>query len=200
MSEFSQTAAERQAEHDIHELFLKRWSSRAMSGEPVSEATMHQLFEAARWAPSTGNEQEWRFLYVLREHKDWHLYFSLLAEGNQTWCQRAGALIVVLSKKNFSRRPGPNPTHSFDTGLAVQNMLLQATHLPDLVSHVMGGFDRGRARVALNIPEDVNVECMIAIGIAGNPELLPPDLQAREVPTQRKPVSEIARTGRYTFD
>jgi len=200
MSDPSVPASSRQSDHKIHELILNRWSSRAMTGEAVSSAVIQQLLEAARWAPSTGNEQEWRYLYSMQGDVHWETFFNLLADGNKTWCVRAGALIVVLSKKNFARRPGPNPAHSLDTGMSVQNLLLQAAHLGNLVAHPMGGFDRARAKIALNIPEDVNVECMIAVGIAGKPELLPPDLQTREVYSTRKPVEEIARSGSYSFE
>ncbi len=189
----------RQSDFGIHELFLKRWSSRAMTGEPLPVGTLQQLFEAARWAPSSSNEQEWRFLYAEKGSDDWQGFFNLLMDGNKVWCERAAALVVVLSKKTLSRNGNPNLVHSLDTGMAVQNLLLQAAHLPDLVAHPMGGFDRTRAKLLLQVPDDVNVECMIAVGVAGRVDLLSPELQAREAFSTRKTVAEIAKPGKYSF-
>jgi nitroreductase len=189
----------RHPEHEIHEAFLRRWSPRAMAGTPISQATLHRLFEAARWAPSSMNEQEWRFLYAHRETDAWPLFLNLLMEANQAWVQHAGVLIVVVSKKTFSRNGNPNPSHSLDTGMAVQNLLLQAAGIPDLVTHPMAGFDRNRAKIALGIPDDFDVECMIALGNAGDPDLLSAEHQKREIPSPRKPVAQIACEGKFAF-
>ncbi len=85
----------RQADHPIQPLFLQRWSSRAMNGQPVSASDLARLFEAARWAPSTYNEQEWRFLYAHRDGPHWPTFFDLLMEANQVWCRQAGVLVVA---------------------------------------------------------------------------------------------------------
>ena len=84
-----------------------------------------RLFEAARWAPSTYNEQEWRFLYAANGRRHWPTFFGLLMEANQLWCKNASVLVVVLSHKVFTRNGNPNPVHTFDAGLASQNLLLQ---------------------------------------------------------------------------
>ncbi|GIW88429.1 MAG: nitroreductase [Isosphaeraceae bacterium] len=188
----------RQADHPIQPLFLQRWSSRAMNGQPVSASDLARLFEAARWAPSTYNEQEWRFLYAHRDGPHWPTFFDLLMEANQVWCRQAGVLVVVLSHKVFSRNGKPNPVHTFDAGLATQNLLLQATTM-GLVSHPMAGFDRARARLALKIPDAYEVEAMIAIGHPGDPSSLPPELAALEVPSGRKPIADFAREGLFQF-
>lgn len=189
----------RRAEHDILDLFLKRWSPRAMTGEAVPQATLLRLFEAARWAPSTYNEQEWRFLYAHRDTDHWPTFFNLLMEANQAWCKNAGVLIVALSKKTFTLNGKPNPVHAIDTGMAIENLFLQAASLPDVIAHGMAGFDRGRARVDLQIPDDYDVQCMIALGRPGDPDQLPEMLREREVPTGRKPVGEFARAGKFSF-
>ena len=88
----------RKADHAIEPLFLRRWSPRAMSGEPLSEEELLTLFEAARWAPSTFNEQEWRFLYARRDTPQWSQFFDLLMEANQVWCKRATVLTVVVDR------------------------------------------------------------------------------------------------------
>jgi len=99
-----------------------------MTGEPISEAEMMSLFEAARWAPSTYNEQEWRFLYARRDK--WPAFFDLLAEGNQAWCQRAALLSVIVAHKVFQRNGKPNPVHVFDSGSAFDNLALQGASMP----------------------------------------------------------------------
>lgn len=188
----------RKADHPVETLFLKRWSPRAMSAKPVSSADLKRLFEAARWAPSTFNEQEWRYLYAHRDTPQWKTHFDLLMAANQTWCVNAGVLIVVLSKKTFTHNGKPNPVHTFDSGLASQNLLLQATAM-GLAAHGMAGFDREKARANLKVPADYDVEAMIAIGHPGDPNALPAELREREVPTGRKKVEEFAREGAFAF-
>ncbi len=188
----------RRADHPIETLFLKRWSPRAMSGEPVPEDAMNRLFEAARWAPSTYNEQEWRFLYARREGTHWPVFLNFLVEANRVWCAQAGVLIVVASHKVFTRNGKPNPVHTFDTGAAFENLALQGAAM-GLVVHGMAGFDREKARSGLRIPDDYDVEAMVAIGLPGNPDELPPDLRERETPSDRKPIAQIAREGPFAF-
>jgi nitroreductase len=198
MSQLPDPTAHRKADHPVEAIFLKRWSPRAMSGAPISEEELARLFEAARWAPSTYNEQEWRFLTARNGGPHWSTFFDLLAEANQAWCGRAAVLVVVLSHKVFERNGKPNPVHSLDTGMAVSNLLLQGSHM-GLVTHGMAGFDRGRARAALKVPDDYEVEAMIAIGKPGNPDDLPKELREREVPTGRKPIVDFVREGIFAF-
>ena len=189
----------RTADHPILELFLRRWSPRAMTGEPMSDDDLHRLFEAARWAPSTYNEQEWRFLYATNGSDEWPMFFDLLTEANQAWCKNAGALIVGLSGKTFSKNGKPNPVHTLDCGLAVENLLLQGASM-DLICHGMAGFDRGRARLALEVPDNYDVEVMIAVGHPGEIEQLPEGLQEMDRnPSGRKPLNEIRRRGKFAF-
>lgn len=186
----------RKADYPIESIFLRRWSPRAMSGAGVSDGELMSLFEAARWAPSTYNEQEWRFLYARRETPPWATFFGLLMQANQVWCGNAGALVVVLSKRTFTRNGKPNPVHTFDAGAAFENMCLQGAAM-GLVVHGMAGFDRDRARVELGVPDDYAVEAMVAIGRPGDPDVLGAGLREREVPTGRRPVSETAFEGRF---
>jgi len=189
----------RSAEHPIETIFLNRWSPRAMSGDAVSDEEMAQLFEAARWAPSSYNEQEWRFLYAKRDTEHWNTFFDLLMEANQSWCANAGALIVVCSTNNFTRNGKPNGSHTLDTGMATQNLLLQASTM-GLVAHPMAGFNRTQTRASLQVPETATVECMIAIGRPGTLDDLPEALRENEVPTGRKPISEFTTQGPYSFE
>jgi nitroreductase len=189
---------EPQAQHPVDELFLDRWSPRAMSGAGVTEEELMTLFEAARWAPSSYNNQPWRILYARRETVQWPTFFGLMVEGNQAWAKDAAALLLFVSKETFDFNGKPYPTHSFDTGAAWENLALQATML-GLVTHGMQGFDYERARTELNIPEGFRVEAMVAVGRPGDPAQLPEPLREREAPSGRKPLSEITREGAFNF-
>ena len=188
----------RTADHPVVELFLKRWSPRAMSGEVIETEHLMTLLEAARWAPSTYNEQEWRFLYATRDGEHWQTFFDLLVPQNQAWCKAAAALIVVVSAKNMSKNGKPNPVHAFDAGLATENLLLQAAAL-DLVGHGLAGFDQDAAREKLGVPDDFAVQAMIAVGHPGDPSDLPEEMQKMETPSSRKPLSGIAAEGPFAF-
>lgn len=198
MANHQDPSAVRSPARPIESIFVRRWSPRAMSGTPIAPDVLATLFEAARWAPSTYNEQEWRFLYAHREGPHWATFFDLLAEGNRAWCHRAGVLVVVLSHRVFVRNGKPNPVHSFDAGAAFENFALQGAAM-GLVVHGMMGFDYDRARTALAVPDDYAVEAMIAIGHPGDPADLPESLRKIETPSQRKPVVEIAREGPFGF-
>ncbi len=154
------------------------------------------LFEAARWAPSTYNEQEWRFLYATRDSEHWDTFFGLLMEANQVWCRNAAVLIVVVSHKVFERNGKPNPVHTFDAGAAFENLSLQGT-LMNLVIHGMAGFDQQAAREQLHVPDDYSIEAMVAVGRPGDPADLPEDVRQREQPSGRKPVHEIIMAGGF---
>jgi len=169
-----------------------------MSGTRLTDSQIHSLFEAARWAPSTYNEQEWRFLYARRETPQWQTFFDLLVEGNQTWCRNAGMLVVIVAHKVFSLNGKPNPVHLFDTGAAFENIALQGTAM-GLVIHGMQGFDFNKARKALNVPDDYDVAAMFAAGQPADPETLPEMLREREKPSGRKPISEITCEGAFAF-
>jgi nitroreductase len=187
-----------QAQHPVDELFLDRWSPRAMSGEPLTEEELMTLFEAARWAPSSYNNQPWRILYARRETENWETFLNLLVEGNRAWAKDAAALLLFVSKETFDFNGQPYPTHSFDTGAAWENLALQAT-MVGLVTHGMQGFDYERARSELNVPEGFRVEAMIAVGRPGDPAQLPEPIRAREAPSGRKPLSEITCEGAFNF-
>jgi nitroreductase len=186
----------RQAAHPIDTLFLDRWSPRAMSGEPIDERELLVLFEAAHWAPSSGNSQPWRFLYARRDTEHWPLFFDLLNEGNRTWCHKAAALIVVLSRNTHEQTGRTLVTHSYDTGAAWMSFAFQGW-LRGLVVHGMAGFDYARARATLSVPEDMNVEAMAAVGRPGPKEDLPPQHLQRESPNTRRPLSELVWAGPY---
>lgn len=185
----------RSSEYSLDPIFLPRWSPRAMSGEPLDHALLLLCFEAARWAPSAGNRQERLFLYAHRETAAFEQFFNLLDSGNQEWNINASVLIIALSD-TLNNQGKFIPTHAHDTGLAVENLLLQACEI-GLVAHPMAGYSGDRARIELNIPERYQPQCMIAIGIAGDVSALSEFNQSREIPSQRKPLDEVIHEGGF---
>ncbi len=183
--------------YPVSDLILNRWSPRAMSGEPITDDELMTLFEAARWAPSSYNNQPWRFVYAKRDSEHWDTLLGLLVEMNKAWAKHASALVVMISKNNFEFNGEPARTHSFDTGAAWENLALQGTMM-GLVVHGMQGFDYDKAREVLGVPEGHTVEAMAAIGKPGKKEDLPQELQEREAPSDRRPLEEIVFEGRLS--
>lgn len=192
----SKTMAERTADYDIEEFFMDRWSPRSFTGEPISDEELMTLFEAARWAPSCYNDQPWRFLYAKRDTPHWETFLELLAEGNRLWARNCSVLIVAVSSTRFAHNGKPNRTHSFDTGSAWQNLALQAS-LKGLAAHGMAGFNYDKAAEVLHVPDDHQVEAMIAVGRPGKKDDLPEKLREREKPSGRRPVSAFVMEGSF---
>ncbi|MBI5388765.1 nitroreductase family protein [Candidatus Woesearchaeota archaeon] len=192
----TKTINQRAVEHNIDPLFAERWSPRAMNGDFITDEQLSTLFEAARWAPSSYNEQPWRFLYAKRGTKNWDTFFGLMGEFNQSWTNNAAVLVVIVSKKTFTHNTSQNVVHSFDAGAAWENLALQATRM-GLVTHGMAGFDYEKARKELKVPEDFTIDAMVAIGKHGKKDMLPKEMQEREFPSDRKKVSEIAWEGGF---
>ena len=186
----------RKPEYPVDNLFVSRWSPRAMSGKKITKTQLMTLFEAAKWAPSCYNAQEWRFVYAMKGTKHWDTLFNLLGDFNKMWCKDASALIVLSSRKTYEWDNKPIPTYSFDVGAAWQNLALQAS-MDGLVAHGMAGFDYAKAAKDLNIPSEYKVEAMIAVGKPGKKSDLPKDLQEREILSARKKIKEIAFEGKF---
>ena len=186
----------RKADYAIEPLLIDRWSPRAMSGEEISREELMRLFEAARWAPSSFNTQQWRALYALRGAAHWQTFYDLLVDANKAWAKNAAALVVFISRKTFDHNDEPSVTHSYDCGAAWENFALQGFH-QGLVVHGMQGFDYGRARKELKIPDEFQIEAMAAVGKPGSKEVLPEKLQARESPNDRRKVSESVFEGPF---
>lgn len=189
----------RKADHPIEPLLLDRWSPRAMSAEEISNEELMRLFEAARWAPSSFNAQQWRALYARRGTDHWQMFFDLLVDANKAWAKNAAVLVVFISRKNFDYNNEPSVTHSYDCGAAWENFALQGFH-QGLVVHGMEGFDYERARQELRIPDEFQVEAMVAVGKPGPKEVLPEKLQGRESPSDRRKVSESIFEGPFTSE
>ncbi len=186
----------RRADHNINSIFVNRWSPRSMTGEEIKDDDLMSLFEAARWAPSSFNNQPWKFIYSKRTDSEWSKFLDLLNEGNSIWAKDAGVLVVIISRKNFEYNEKPSITHQFDAGAAWENLALEAS-TRGIVAHGMQGFDYQKARESLNIPDNFDVMAMIAIGKRGPIEKLPSKLQQVEHPNDRKSLKEIIMEGRF---
>lgn len=186
----------RKPTYPIHPLILSRWSPRAMTGEDISEEELMALFEAARWAPSSYNNQPWRFIYAKKNTPHWKTLFGLMGEFNQAWTKNAAVLVVGISKNTSDFNGKPSTTHSFDAGAAWENLALEATSR-GLVAHGMEGFDYAKAKIVLGIPNDYAVEAMIAIGKRGKKAILPAQMQKREMPSDRRPLKELVMEGKF---
>lgn len=179
----------RTPDHPINPLILNRWSPRAMTGEEISDSELFSLFEAARWAPSSYNNQPWRFLYVKRDTPRWKDLFDLLVDFNKMWCKNAAVLGLIYSRLTFERNDKPCVTHAFDTGAAWENLCLEGK-TRGLVVHGMEGFDYAKAKEL--IPKGHEVHAMFAAGKRASKDTLPEDLQAKEMPSGRRKISEFA--------
>lgn len=187
-----------QTQFHIHDLLARRWSPRAFDERPVDTDTLRTLFEAARWAPSSNNEQPWRFIVATKQHQtDWNRLLECLAEGNRRWAFRAPVLVLSVASLHFED-DGKSNRHAFhDTGLATENFVLQAT-AQGLVAHQMAGFDVEKARLDLRIPTGYEPVAMIAVGYPGDPALLPERLRERELrPRDRRPIGEWTFAGQW---
>ena len=178
------------AEYPILDVIINRWSARAMSGEAITEQEMLPLFEAARWAPSSYNNQPWHFVYSYKTDESWKNFLDLLIPFNQEWAHNAGCLIIVASNTLFEKTGKPSITHLFDTGAACQNLALQGIY-NGLVVHPIEGFDYQKAHTVAQLPSTYTVIAMIVVGKPGNIEVLTPELQLREVKTERKHCTEF---------
>lgn len=177
-------------------LFLHRWSPRAYDGSTIPEADLRTIFDAARWAPSSYNYQPWRFLYATRDSADWQRFLDILIPFNASWAKDAGVLIYILSETTMGSPDKPSHSHSFDAGAAWSGIALQA-HLLGYHAHGMVGFDLEKARTELAVPDGFRIEAAVAIGKQGDPASLPDALREREVPSDRKPLDEIAYPGNF---
>jgi nitroreductase len=170
----------------------QRWSPRSFADRNVSQDLLRQVFEAARWAASSYNEQPWRFLVGDRNSLTYKKIFASLMPFNQAWAVAAPVLILGAAKTKFSHNDAPNRVALFDLGAASSYLTLQASAL-GLSAHQMAGFDEGAARQAFEIPDIYLLGSVIALGYQGDPAALPNEqFLAQEVaPRQRKPLKDF---------
>lgn len=173
-------------------IVLERWSPRSFTDRDVSAADLRTIFEAGRWAPSSYNEQPWRFFVGQRNSATYNKILDALVPFNQEWAKSAPVLILGVAKTRFSHNDSPNNYAAHDLGAAMAYMALQAT-ASGLAAHQMAGFDWVKARESFAIPETYTMGSVMALGYQGELTDLPEKFQAQEqAPRSRKPLSEIA--------
>ena len=187
-----------ETQYPIHDLLKRRWSPRAFAERPVEPEKLKSVFEAARWAPSSNNEQPWRFIVASKDDETkWTRLLACLVENNRKWAFRAPVLILSVASLNFEEDAKPNRHALHDTGMAVENLVLQVIAL-GLAAHQMAGFDVEKARADLKIPLGYEPVAMIAVGYPGEAALLPDRLRERELqPRVREPISSWVFSGRW---
>ena len=184
----------------IHELLAKRYSPRALSDKTIDTEKIVDLLEAARWAPSSMNEQPWRFVIARKEDKsDFHKILGVLNETNILWAKNASLLILTIAKLETDLSKQINKYALYDLGNAVANLTFQATSM-DLFVRQMGGFNADKAIEVFSIPYDYSPVSVLAIGYKGNADNLPEFLNIRENSVRtRKNLDELAFTGKFGF-
>ena len=175
----------------IHELIAKRWSARAFSTRPVERSKLLSILEAARWAPSSRNEQPWRYIVFTNDNPEMLKKAQSVLKEINDYAKRAPILICAITKKTYSDNGNSNRLYFHDLGAAHANMFIEAFN-QGLIMHEMGGFDLQKARELFNVPTDYEVGIMIAIGYQDGYHVLPERLKEKAfTPRPRKPLSEI---------
>ncbi len=181
----------REFKHDVLHLIQERWSSRAFDTKRhLEEEDLQAILEAGSYAPSCFNEQPWRAVVARKGTPVFDAIVSTLTPGNQAWAPFADVLMVILSKKTFSRNDQPNRFSQFDAGAAWGFLLLEAQKR-GILAHPMGGYDLEQIREKLQISEDLDILAIAAIGYYGKGDYLPEKYKAREVPSPRRNVEEL---------
>ena len=185
-------------DYPIHELLQKRWSPRAFSERLIDTELLNQLFEAARWAPSSYNEQPWRFIVARKDNEEaYEQLASVMNDFNQSWAMDAPVLVLALTKTTFDLDGRDNPHAGHDLGQAIAHLTFEATK-NDLYVHQMAGILPEKARELYNISDDYNPMTMFAIGYKGQPESLNDKMKKQETsPRIRKDLDEIVFDGEW---
>jgi len=185
-------------EHPINQLLRERWSPRAFAEKPIPVEDLRSLFEAARWAPSSNNEQPWAFIVATKQDEaTYSEVLSTLHEFNQLWAKQAPVLALAVSRLTFARNGNPNRNAFYDTGAAAADLTAEATSR-GLRVHQMAGFDPRKAIELFSIPEGWEPIAAFAIGYPGDPQALPENLRERELaPRSRKPLTEFVMSGTW---
>jgi nitroreductase len=185
-------------DHPIHELLAKRWSPYAFADRPVSDADLRSVFEAARWAASSYNEQPWSYIVATKANPAaFERLLSCLVEGNQAWAQVAPVIALGCTRLHFTRNNKPNAAAVHDLGLASASLTLEAT-ARGLVVHQMIGILPDHARVLYRIPEGVQPLTGLAIGYVADPTALPEKYRERDLaPRSRKALAEFVFGGEW---
>ena len=187
-----------QTDYPIEEILKRRWSPRAFSDRMVESEKLQSLFEAARWAPSSFNEQPWSFIVARKQKPEEHArMLSCLVEKNQQWARLAPVLMVSVAKLKFAKTGKPNRHAFHDVGLAMGNMLVEATAL-GLCVHQMAGLFPEKVREIYGVPEGFEPVAAIALGYAAEVDVLPDTFREQELgPRTRKPIGSFVFQGNW---
>jgi nitroreductase len=186
-------------DHPVLPVITERWSPYAYEPRAVEREKLLSCLEAARWAPSSYNEQPWTFILAERtDQAEFERMLQCLVEGNRAWAKNAGVVMLTIVCKLFVKNGKPNRAAEHDIGLAAGNFVLQATAL-GLQGHQMIGVERDTARTTYNIPESHEALTAVALGY---PAAVSPnatdELQKRDLARRlRKPLSEIVISGAW---
>lgn len=182
----------------VHELIRNRWSPRAFADKVIPHDLLRSLFEAARWAPSSYNEQPWAYLVATRDDKEsFTKMLGVLVEFNAGWAKSAPVLAIAVSELAFAKNNAPNRNAQYDTGAATALLSVEAT-AHGLAVHQMAGFDPEKARQVFAIPPGWEAIAALAIGYPGDPDSLPQRLKEGELaPRTRKPLAEFVMGGSW---
>ena len=162
-------------EHPVHDVIKHRWSPRAFADKPVEPGKLRSLFEAARWAASSYNEQPWRFIVATKQDPaGFDKALHCLVEANQAWAKAAPVLVLTAISTHFKKNGKPNRVALHDLGAAAAHLALEATN-QGLVIHQMAGVDTDKVASEYNLPEGFKAETAIAIGYEGDHDALPED-------------------------
>lgn len=180
-------------DHPVLDAIAERWSPYGFAKEPVSDEDLRSILEAARWAPSSFNEQPWRYFVARREDpEDFERALSCLTEGNRAWASNASVLLLAVVTTTYARNGKANGVALHDLGLASAMLTVEATAL-GLAAHQMGGILPDRIRELYALPDDVKPVTAIAIGVPAEPETLPEKWRERDTrPRTRRPLAETA--------
>ena len=184
--------------YPIEPLLTRRWSPRAFADRPVEPEKLLRLWEAARWAASCSNQQPWYFIVATREDAaEYARLLSCLRENNQQWASHAPVLMVSVAKLAFDMNSQPNRYAFHDVGLAVANLIVQATAL-GLFVHQMAGFYPDKVRELYGVPDGFEPVAGIVLGYPGDPAILSEELQQRELaPRARNPLATFVFQGTW---
>lgn len=178
------------SEAEINPLLAQRWSPRAFAEREVALDVLQQLFEAARWAPSCYNDQPWSFVIGRRGHGDgYQAILDTLVPFNQQWASTAPVLIIAICREEFSHNGKPNRHAWYDLGLAMGNLLVEATAL-GLHAHQMAGFDPDAAAQSLDIPAPHSAVSATALGYLGSSDRLPDDMEDKAPGERERKLSD----------
>jgi len=189
---------EKICEYPIHPLLAGRRSIRAFASTSVEPETMASVMEAARWAPSSMNEQPWSFIVATKANQsDFDRLLGCLVEFNVQWAQHAPVLLLSVAKLRFEST-GELNRHAFhDVGQAIANLTFQAAVL-GLVVHQIAGFDVEKAGREFSIPRDYEPVAAAAIGYPGDSTQLPEKLRKTDAsPRRRRPLTSFVFENRW---